>query len=244
MKKTMILVTLAALLAALQAEASSRSTRPGESIGVVGGVAVGLAAAGPAGALVGGALGAYLGNSVEDANKLDAAEAELAATRSDLETVNRELGRVRLANAAAEERMAELAERLAAAPDAMTLGGGIEFDVYYRTGDTKVGDSTDSRLRELAVLISKLPGVRVELDGYADPRGGEEFNLTLSRERIEGVVELLLGGGVDRDRIETFAHGASRSTAADKDLDAYALERRVAIRLVPNPGTGQVARSD
>ncbi|MDH3840438.1 MAG: OmpA family protein [Chromatiales bacterium] len=244
MKKIIVFATLAALLASMQAEAGSRSTRPGESIGVVGGAIVGVAAAGPLGALFGGALGAYLGNSVEQAQKLDGVESELSANRSELAAARAEVNRSRRSQAEAERRLDELAVRLAAAPSIETLGRGIAFDVHFRTGESEVAESTGLRLRELAALLAQMPDLAVQLDGYADPRGDEKYNRDLSAERAEGIMKLLLDAGVEAERIASFGHGASGSTAAVKDLDAYAFDRRVSIRLVPLAGHGQVARSD
>ncbi len=244
MKKAMILTTLAVLLASMQAEAGSRVTRPGESIGVVGGVIVGVAAAGPVGALFGGALGAYLGNSVEQAQKLGGVEGELVATSHELTTVRAELVRSQQSQVDANRRIDELTARLAAAPTVESLGHGIALDVYFRTGQSEVGETTGKRLRQLALLLAQMPGLAVRLDGYADPRGDEQYNRKLSTERADSIMNVLLGAGVEAGRVEVFGHGASRSTSTAKDMDAYALDRRVSISLTPRPKNGQVARNN
>ena len=244
MKKAMVLTTLAALLASMQAQAGSRATRPGESIGVVGGVIVGVAAAGPVGALFGGALGAYLGNSVEQAQKLDGVEGELVATTNELAAARDQVARSRQSQAVAERRIDELTAQLAAAPSVESLGRGIAFDVHFRTGESEVADATGQRLRQLATLLAHMPGLAVQLDGYADPRGDEQYNRELSTERADGIMNLLLGAGVEAERIEAFGHGADSSTSAEKDMDAYAFDRRVSIRLVPLPDHGQVAQGN
>jgi outer membrane protein OmpA-like peptidoglycan-associated protein len=50
--------------------------------------------------------------------------------------------------------------------------------------------------------------------------------------------------GIAADRIETHAHGDSQSEAATGDLDAYALERRVRIRLEAGVSEARVANSN
>jgi hypothetical protein len=48
---------------------------------------------------------------------------------------------------------------------------------------------------------------------------------------------------VPRERILIEAHGKSEAANADGDLDVYALERRVTVRL-QLPASGQVAERD
>jgi outer membrane protein OmpA-like peptidoglycan-associated protein len=244
MKKLCILITIAALAASMQAEAGSRATRPGESVGVVSGMIVGVAAAGPFGAVLGGALGAYLGNSVEEAQKLGGVQAELAAARTDLSAASDQLARLRQAQADAERRIDDLVARLEMAPDAGTLGRGIELSVYFRTGEAKTGEAMNRRLQNLAELLARMPDIAVQLDGHADPRGNDHYNRQLSLDRAGGVRKLLLAAGVPEQRIGLSAYGESLSTAADRDMDAYALERRVVIRLVPAGAEGQLAQRD
>jgi outer membrane protein OmpA-like peptidoglycan-associated protein len=93
----------------------------------------------------------------------------------------------------------------------------------------------------LAGLVSRWPQLRVQIAGYADPRGDAGENERLSAARAESVSRLLEAGGVASARIETRAHGERMSQAVENDPDAYALERRVTVRLVPEQPPGQVA---
>jgi outer membrane protein OmpA-like peptidoglycan-associated protein len=74
--------------------------------------------------------------------------------------------------------------------------------------------------------------LQVKLDGYADPRGDADYNLSLSQQRVDSVAQALVAAGIEPSRIETFYHGAHASTASSGDYDAYALERKVRIQLL------------
>jgi outer membrane protein OmpA-like peptidoglycan-associated protein len=69
----------------------------------------------------------------------------------------------------------------------------------------------------------------VRLDGYADPRGGDEINMQLSQDRANAVRDLLLAAGVGEEALEVNAYGKTQSVASDSD--GYALERRVRLTL-------------
>jgi len=61
--------------------------------------------------------------------------------------------------------------------------------------------------------------------------------------RLARVGAVLTSAGVPRERLHIEAHGKTEAGEADGDLDTYALERRVTVRL-QLPGTGEVAGRD
>ena len=103
------------------------------------------------------------------------------------------------------------------------------MDVLFRTDEHVLADTTGGRLAELADAIAKLPDIRVQLDGFADERGEQDYNLRLSQQRVDYVREQLIAAGVDAARIGATAHG--EAPAADDVADSYALERRVSLKL-------------
>jgi outer membrane protein OmpA-like peptidoglycan-associated protein len=100
-----------------------------------------------------------------------------------------------------------------------------------------------SPLLKLGALVASLPQAQVRIAGYADPRGSDSYNDELSLRRAVSVAAVLMSAGVPRERILVEAHGKTESTSAAGDLDAYALERRVTVR-VQLPPSGQVARRE
>jgi len=208
-----------------------------ESIGVVSGLAVGAVAAGPIGAIVGAAAGGWLGDRYHRqevakqalAQQLDKSEADrgqlehnVAELNGTLHDAQSERGRYE----AALERSRELAT-----------------EVSFRTDDATLSEDGTARLKKLGSFASALPGIKIHVRGYADPRGPKDYNLALSRERAEAVAAVLTDAGVASDRLVIEARGAEDSKSAAGDLDGYALERRVSVRLEAAEG-GAVARAD
>jgi outer membrane protein OmpA-like peptidoglycan-associated protein len=83
----------------------------------------------------------------------------------------------------------------------------------------------------------------VAVAGFTDPRGSDAYNDELSLRRAQNVAAVLMSAGVPAERICIEAHGKTAAADADGDLDSYALERRVTIRL-QLPGSGEVAVRD
>ena len=109
------------------------------------------------------------------------------------------------------------------------MQAGIAMDLLFRTDEAALADSTGDRLAQLATTLAGMTDIRIQLDGFADERGDEAYNLALSAKRVEFVREQFIAAGVHPDRINVAAHG--ESVAQDDSTDSYALERRVSVTL-------------
>jgi outer membrane protein OmpA-like peptidoglycan-associated protein len=235
-------VTLVACGVVLPAYADQAKDVPGETskqsdIGAVAGLAVGAAAAGPVGAVVGLAAGALLGDRYHRQQK------STAAMRADLQTSEAE--RARLA-----QNVAELDTSLATAQARETrLGQSLQqthelgLDVGFRTDDDCLAEPTLTPLLKLGALAASMPDAVVRVAGYADPRGPDAYNDALSLRRAQAVAAALTSAGLPAGRIIIEAHGRSESQSEPGDLDGYAFDRRVTVRL-EQVGSAQVARRD
>lgn len=233
-------ITIAAMsLAALPASAAQ--TTPGtqqaaskqENIGVLTGAAVGAAAGGPIGAMVGIVAGALLGNhyhkqSVANhdlAAQNQALTASLSESQQDREALAGKLNLASESLTAVEAQRAELDHMV-------QLSDDIETDVAFRTARTSINSLQLPALRKIGALAASLPpGAKVRIDGYADPRGPATFNDDLSLRRAEAVARALEQAGVPQERLVIQGHGSAESTSPQGDMDAYAFDRRVTVRL-------------
>jgi outer membrane protein OmpA-like peptidoglycan-associated protein/tetratricopeptide (TPR) repeat protein len=80
--------------------------------------------------------------------------------------------------------------------------------------------------------ILRNPGRKVVLLGHTDPFGNHDYNLRLSKARVEAVRQFLVDNGVPADRIETFHHGEERLVLqGSDDVNANRINRRVEVFL-------------
>jgi outer membrane protein OmpA-like peptidoglycan-associated protein len=184
-----------------------------------------------------GAAGAWLGDRYhrQQANAatltadLDHSEAQRAQLTAQVTQLDDSLAQTR----ARDEKLGATLQQ------ADQLG----LDVSFRTDDDGVAVQAMGPLLKLGALVASLPQAQLRVAGYADPRGSPAYNEQLSRRRAASVAAVLTAAGVPQERILIEAHGNAQASAADGDLDAYALERRVTVR-VELPVSGQVARRD
>ncbi len=107
--------------------------------------------------------------------------------------------------------------------------GEVGSTVQFRTGETGVRDSDRARLAKLGALVAGLHDVRVRVSGFADSRGDEALNLSLSQERAEMVARELEKAGVPKERMIIEAMG-ERFASTEAVADDQAFERCVEIR--------------
>ena len=107
----------------------------------------------------------------------------------------------------------------------MLRGAHFDFDKYnIRPGDAAVLDDAASTLK--AHLI-----VNVEVNGYTDAIGTEEYNLGLSERRADAVVNYLGQQSISQSRLIPHGYGKTNFVATNDTPEGRAQNRRV--ELVP-----------
>jgi outer membrane protein OmpA-like peptidoglycan-associated protein len=233
---TVAAMSFAALPASAATSAVTGAQQPASkqvNIGVLTGLGVGAAAGGPIGAMVGIVAGAWLGDRYHRQSEVNHA---LAVDNDNLAKSLRrsEDERHGLANrldltthslAATQAQRADLDRTV-------QLSDDIQTDVAFRTADVSINSLQLPALQKIGALAASLPpGAKVRIDGYADPRGPATLNDDLSLRRAEAVALTLEQAGCPQERLVVQAHGSSESTSPRGDLDAYAFDRRVTVRL-------------
>jgi outer membrane protein OmpA-like peptidoglycan-associated protein len=206
-------------------------------IGVVTGLTVGAFAAGPLGAIVGATAGALIGDGFHRQAKSRAALAQqLDQSETQRAHLTKDVAQLESSLTEAHSRTAQLDQTVQNTDE-------VGLDVSFRTDDDSVTAQALPPLLKLGALAASLPQAQLRIAGYADPRGSDAYNDELSRRRAESVAAVLMSAGMPGERMLIEAHGKTEAVSADGDLDAYALERRVTVRL-QLPDSGQVARRD
>jgi outer membrane protein OmpA-like peptidoglycan-associated protein len=196
----------------------STSAPAEENIGFVSGLAIGAVAGGPVGAMVGGIAGALMG---EHYHKQKVANHELAA---DLSGSNAE--------------KAKLTQTVMQLDSSLDHARELTLNIAFRTGDAHLTADDVEQLTTLGLLANSISGVKIQVSGYADPRGSAQFNAALSKQRAESVAAVLMDAGLAQDRIDISAQGATGASATG-DLDGYAFQRRVSVKLLGAPAAGE-----
>lgn len=102
-------------------------------------------------------------------------------------------------------------------------GAQFDFNKYnIRPDDAAVLD-------EAAATLKAQPRVAVNVDGYCDAIGSEEYNLQLSQRRAEAVVNYLVGQGIPESRLNPHGYGKTGFVATNETAEGRAQNRRVEL---------------
>ncbi len=103
-------------------------------------------------------------------------------------------------------------------------------NVYYAFDSAKPLGYSASAANYVANFMKRNPGVNVEIKGYADEIGPEDYNIKLSERRAKAVHDLLIEAGIDASRISYKGYG--EDTSVDKSsADARQLARRASFEV-------------
>jgi peptidoglycan-associated lipoprotein len=80
-----------------------------------------------------------------------------------------------------------------------------------------------------AKFLKANTGLRVNLEGHTDERGGREYNLSLGQKRAEAVRTALARLGVSDAQMEAVSFGKEKPAAVGNSEDAMAKNRRTEI---------------
>lgn len=243
--RTIIIATMAALVAT--PSWAGAEEQPGDkpwltNLGIVAGGVLGALVGGPPGGIAGMAVGGIATDRELTAKRADALQERQVSLEHEQRALLEERGSLETRMDSLSRSLARERARAREASETIMLADGLEFGVAFRSNSAVPPETVGEGLKTLAMLVRAVPALEVQLDGYADPRGGEQLNQALSLARAEAIRDRLVEAGVDAARIHVQAHGAvqgaveSEEAAKAIDPDGWALQRRVDIRLEGRQG--------
>jgi len=83
-----------------------------------------------------------------------------------------------------------------------------------------------------ATLIGNPQITKIEIQGHADERGNDDYNLRLTRDRAASVLEALMHRGVDRNRMRSGGYGERCPIEDAHNESAWEKNRRVEFKII------------
>ncbi len=104
--------------------------------------------------------------------------------------------------------------------------------VHFLSDKSYLTDYSKGKLNELIQTLQKDKDYHVNIYGYADSQGSDNYNLKLSQSRIESVVKYLVSKGISEDRIiHQKAFGETKPIASNKTEEGRLQNRRVEFEI-------------
>ena len=103
--------------------------------------------------------------------------------------------------------------------------GGLST-VYFDFDSSRLTSAARNSLERNAEFMKNNQNVDIQVEGHADERGGEQYNLALGERRARAVKDYLSALGVDGNRISVISFGKTTPKAFGHDEQAWSQNRR------------------
>ncbi len=143
------------------------------------------------------------------------------------------------ARRAADEAARREAEARAAAIDrARSL---LTQRVHFDYDKSDIRSDTERVLMDKVAILRASPAVQLRIEGHADERGSNEYNVALGNRRAQAVVDFFTNYGIDASRFSIVSYGEERPLVSQENESAWAQNRRAEFILTAgqndiNPG--------
>jgi len=93
-------------------------------------------------------------------------------------------------------------------------------------------DQSELKPDAVAALDAKIPvmqanrGIQIRIEGNADERGSDQYNLGLGQRRAGAAKRYLMDHGIEASRIETVSYGKERPVCTDHQESCWGQNRR------------------
>ena len=115
---------------------------------------------------------------------------------------------------------------LAAHQEGTSPDQGVLEDVYFEFDRSELGAEARDALQRNSDWIKQNPGVSVEIEGHADNRGTNEYNLALGARRAQAVKDYLVTLGNAPDRLSTISYGEELPVCGTDSEECWRKNRR------------------
>jgi peptidoglycan-associated lipoprotein len=103
---------------------------------------------------------------------------------------------------------------------------GFSPDVYFEYDESSLSDDARGKLARNADLLKAQGQFLVTIEGHADERGTNEYNLALGERRSNAVRDYLGSLGVSGDRLRTISYGEERPVCTQTEESCWSQNRR------------------
>jgi peptidoglycan-associated lipoprotein len=111
----------------------------------------------------------------------------------------------------------------------------LEDRIYFGFDQSDLNPAARQSLVEKGEILRAIPSLTLRIEGHADERGSDEYNLALSNRRAATAKRFLVSQGIAEDRVETTGYGEEQPSDEAENEAAWARNRRDEFRVSSGP---------
>ncbi|MFT4113864.1 OmpA family protein [Silvibacterium sp.] len=160
-----------------------------------------------------------------------AAQAEAAAEKAKAEQEAAQ-HQAQQANDQTEQMRERLKDQLNAVLQTKETARGLIVnmsDVLFDFGKYTLKPEAREKLAKVSGILLSYPGLTLQVEGYTDNVGSDEYNQKLSEQRADAVRDYLVSQGVQQGNISATGYGKTNPVADNSTASGRAQNRRVQL---------------
>ncbi len=105
-------------------------------------------------------------------------------------------------------------------------------NIYFPSGSARLDARSEPLLNSLVDIISRCPGLKIEVGGHTDSDGSAGANMRLSDRRAAAVTQYLTSKNIPAERIVSVGYGETRPVASNDTPEGKSRNRRIEFVVV------------
>ena len=112
--------------------------------------------------------------------------------------------------------------------DTSSYGSSKGFKtIYFDYDRDAIRSSQVDNVENNVNAMKKNPGTKITLEGHADDRGTNEYNMALGDRRARTVFNYMVNVGIERSRLKVVSFGEEQPVCNEASENCWAKNRRV-----------------
>ncbi|MBY0425073.1 MAG: OmpA family protein, partial [Cytophagales bacterium] len=99
-------------------------------------------------------------------------------------------------------------------------------NIFFDYGQSNLRPESEKELLKLYKLLNDNESLKLEISGHTDSIANHEYNMNLSKERAQAVVDFLLKKGIDPTRLTAMGYGETQPIASNGTDQGRQMNRR------------------
>lgn len=105
-------------------------------------------------------------------------------------------------------------------------------NIFFDFNSADLRSESIIELKKVVQIMRENPKLVVEIQGYTDNVGTDEYNLKLSENRAQSVADYLIEQGIESDRLKVIGYGEAKPVASNATEEGRQKNRRVVFKIL------------
>ncbi|HEY2848983.1 MAG TPA: peptidoglycan-associated lipoprotein Pal [Gemmatimonadaceae bacterium] len=143
-----------------------------------------------------------------------------------------------IARADAARRAAEAEAAARRAREAAAARAALSTAIYFDLDKDAIRADAQQALDAKVPVLKAQAALHIRIDGNADDRGSDEYNLALGQRRSAAAKRYLEAQGIDASRIDVVSFGKEKPVCKDENEGCWQQNRRDGFSITGGEGSG------